>query len=75
MDKTMDDAKSDTNATLTIDLTSQSITGLEDGEVKFAIDPLRKHYLLNGIGAIGLTMETEAATTGFGAPLSKPALN
>ena len=66
----MDDAKSDTNATLTIDLTSQSITGLDDGEVKFAIDPLRKHYPLNGIGAIGLTIKTE-----FGAPQSKPALN
>ena len=46
-----------------------------EGEVKFAIDPLRKHYLLNGIGGIGLTMETEAATTELGAPLSKPALN
>ena len=52
-----DDAERGSNATLTIDLASQTIKGPDGGEITFEIDPFRKHCLLNGLDDIGLTME------------------
>jgi 3-isopropylmalate/(R)-2-methylmalate dehydratase small subunit len=57
LDKLLDDAKRGANATLTVDLAAQEIRGPDGGTVKFDIDPFRKHCLLNGLDAIGLTME------------------
>ncbi|MGE3644678.1 MAG: 3-isopropylmalate dehydratase small subunit [Beijerinckiaceae bacterium] len=57
LDKLMDDASRGANATLTVDLEKQEITGPDGGVVKFEIDPFRKHCLLNGLDDIGLTME------------------
>mgnify|MGYP000642476863 CR=1 FL=1 len=54
--KLMDDAERGANATLTVDLESQTITGPDGGEVKFDLDPFRKHCLMNGLDDIGLTM-------------------
>ena len=61
VDKLMDDAGRGANATVTIDLESQTITGPDGGEVKFEMDPFRKHCLLNGLDDIGLSMEKEAS--------------
>jgi len=55
--KLMDDAERGANATLSIDLESQTITGPDGGEVKFDIDPFRKHCLLEGLDDIGLTQQ------------------
>ena len=63
--KLMDDAERGSNATLTIDLPSQTIRGPDGGKVNFDIDPFRKHCLLNGLDDIGLTMEKVASIDNF----------
>ena len=55
--KLMDDAERGANATLTIDLEAQTISGPDGGTVKFEIDPFRKHCLLEGLDDIGLTQK------------------
>ncbi|CAN7543327.1 3-isopropylmalate dehydratase small subunit [Bosea sp. LjRoot237] len=57
LEKLFDDADRGSNATLTVDLQNQSIKGPDGGEIRFEIDPFRKHCLLNGLDDIGLTME------------------
>jgi 3-isopropylmalate/(R)-2-methylmalate dehydratase small subunit len=57
LEKLMDDASRGANATLTIDLESQTIKGPDGGTLHFEIDPFRKHCLLNGLDDIGLTFE------------------
>ena len=57
LEKLMDDAERGSNATLTVDLETQEISGPDGGVIKFSIDPYRKHCLLNGLDDIGLTME------------------
>lgn len=57
LDKLFDDAERGANATLTVDLAKQEITGPDGGTIKFDIDAFRKHCLLNGLDDIGLTME------------------
>ncbi len=53
LDMLMEDAERGSNATLSVDLESQTITGPDGGEIKFEIDPDRKHRLLEGIDDIG----------------------
>ena len=57
LEKLMDDAERGANATLTVDLEAQTISGPDGGTIRFDIDPHRKHCLLNGLDDIGLTME------------------
>ena len=57
VDKLMDDAARGANATVTVDLETQQISGPDGGTINFDIDPYRKHCLLNGLDDIGLTME------------------
>jgi 3-isopropylmalate/(R)-2-methylmalate dehydratase small subunit len=54
--KLMDDAERGSNATLSIDLAEQEIRGPDGGVVHFAIDPFKKHCLLNGLDEVGLTL-------------------
>lgn len=56
IDKLLDDASRGANATLTIDLEEQRITGPDGGEIRFEIDPFRKTCLLEGLDDIGQTM-------------------
>jgi 3-isopropylmalate/(R)-2-methylmalate dehydratase small subunit len=65
LDKLMDDARRGANATLTIDLESQTIKGPDGGSVSFEIDPFRKHCLMNGLDDIGLTMEKAPSIANF----------
>lgn len=65
VDKLMDDAQRGSNATLTIDLEAQEIRGPDGGVIKFEIDPFRKHCLLNGLDAVGLTMQKQNAIKAF----------
>jgi 3-isopropylmalate/(R)-2-methylmalate dehydratase small subunit len=57
MEKLLDDAERGANATLTIDLESQTIRGPDGGEIAFDIDSFKKHCLLNGLDDIALTLE------------------
>ncbi len=61
VDKLMDDANRGANAKLTIDLEKQEIRGPDGGMIKFEIDPFRKHCLLNGLDAVGLTLQKDKA--------------
>jgi 3-isopropylmalate/(R)-2-methylmalate dehydratase small subunit len=65
VDKLMDDAERGANATVTIDLESQTIRGPDGGEIGFEVDPFRKHCLLNGLDDIGLTLERAPAIDAF----------
>jgi len=61
----MDDAERGSNAVVSVDLESQTITGPDGGELRFEIDPFRKNCLLNGLDDIALTLEKQAAIDGF----------
>src|SRR3954465_10670616 len=65
LDKLFDDAERGANATLSIDRGAQEIRGPDGGPVKFEIDPVRKHCLLNGLDDIGLTMEKKASIDSY----------
>jgi 3-isopropylmalate/(R)-2-methylmalate dehydratase small subunit len=65
VDRLMDDAKNGANARFSIDLARQVITRPDGQEVHFAIDPFRKHCLLNGLDDIGLTLQKAPAIDGF----------
>lgn len=53
------------NATMTVDLEAQEITGPDGEVIKFEIDAFKKHCLLNGLDDIGLTMEKEDKIASF----------
>lgn len=57
LDKLLDDAGRGANATLTVDLAAQEIRGPDGGVVRFDIDPMKKHKLMNGLDDIGITLE------------------
>jgi 3-isopropylmalate/(R)-2-methylmalate dehydratase small subunit len=63
--KLMDDAERGANATLTIDLAAQEIRGPDGGCVRFAIDPFRKHCLMEGLDDIGLSLVESRAIEEF----------
>ena len=65
LDKLMDDAKRGANATLTVDLESQTIKGPDGGSISFDIDPDLRYRLLNGIDDIGETMQMAPAIATF----------
>ena len=65
VDKLMDDAHRGANATLTVDLENQTISGPDGGTIAFEVDAFRKHCLLNGLDDIGLTMEKAASIQSF----------
>ena len=65
VDKLMDDASRGANATLTVDLETQTISGPDGGTIAFDIDPFRKHCLANGLDDIGLTLEKAASIDAF----------
>ncbi|MEM6384661.1 MAG: 3-isopropylmalate dehydratase small subunit [Pseudomonadota bacterium] len=58
--KLMDDAERGSNAVLTVDLESQTISGPDGGRVAFEVDAFKKHCLLNGLDDIGLTFANAA---------------
>ena len=54
--KLMDDAERGSNATLSVDLESQTIRGPDGGVIHFDLDAHRKHCLIEGLDDIGLTL-------------------
>ena len=65
LEKLMDDAERGANATLSIDLEKQEITGPDGGVVHFNVDAFKKHCLLNGLDEIGLTMQKASSIGDF----------
>ena len=65
LDKLMDDASRGANATLTIDLETQTISGPDGGTITFELDAFKKHCLLNGLDDVGLTLKKESAISSF----------
>jgi 3-isopropylmalate/(R)-2-methylmalate dehydratase small subunit len=65
VEKLLEDAERGANATITIDLESQTIQGPDGGEIKFDVDPFRKHCLLNGLDDIGLTEQKASKIDNF----------
>ncbi|WP_237153258.1 3-isopropylmalate dehydratase small subunit [Oryzibacter oryziterrae] len=63
--KLMDDAERGANATLTVDLVSQTIKGPDGGSISFEMDAFKKHCMLNGLDDIGLTLEKASSITSF----------
>ncbi len=57
VDKLMDDARRGSNATVTVDLETQTIKGPDGGAINFEVEEFRKHCMLNGLDDIGLTMQ------------------
>ena len=65
MDKLFEDAERGANATITIDLEAQEITGPDGGTIKFDIDPHQKDCLLNGLDDVSLTLQKEDKISSF----------
>ena len=61
----MDDASRGSNATITVDLESQTIRGPDGGTLHFEIDPSRKQALLEGLDDIAATLKSDPAISGF----------
>ena len=77
MAKLMDDADRGANATLTVDLENQTISGPDGGSIAFDIDPFRKKCLIEGLDDIGLTLQKGGKIDGYEEKqrLSQPWLN
>jgi 3-isopropylmalate/(R)-2-methylmalate dehydratase small subunit len=56
LEQLFDDAEKGANATLTVDLETQTISRPDGTKINFDIDAFKKHCLLNGLDDIGLTM-------------------
>ena len=65
VDKLMDDAKRGANATISVDLESQTIKGPDGGTISFEIDGFRKQCLMEGLDDIGLTLQKAQAIDAY----------
>jgi len=65
VDKLMDDAKRGANATVSVDLESQTIQGPDGGTISFEIDGFRKQCLMEGLDDIGLTLQKAQAIDAY----------
>jgi 3-isopropylmalate/(R)-2-methylmalate dehydratase small subunit len=65
VDLLMDDAQRGANATITVDLEAQTISGPDGGTISFEIDPFRKHCLMEGLDDIGLTLQKSPEIAAF----------
>ncbi len=65
VDELMDDARLGANATMTVDLESQTITRPNGEKISFEVDAFRKHCLLNGLDDIGLTLQKDESIESF----------
>jgi 3-isopropylmalate/(R)-2-methylmalate dehydratase small subunit len=59
-DQLMEDARMGGNARISVDLERQVVVRPNGEEIRFDIDPFRKHLLLNGLDDIGQTMQRAA---------------
>jgi 3-isopropylmalate/(R)-2-methylmalate dehydratase small subunit len=59
VDLLMEEAERGANATISVDLETQEISGSDGGVIKFEVNAFKKHCLLNGLDDIDLTMQKE----------------
>jgi 3-isopropylmalate/(R)-2-methylmalate dehydratase small subunit len=64
-DALMEDARLGGNARVTVDLARQVVIRPNGEEFSFAVDPFRKHLLLNGLDDIGQTMQRAAGINAY----------
>ncbi len=64
-DALMEDARMGGNARITVDLERQVVVRPNGTEIPFNVDPLRKHFLLNGLDDIGQTMQRAPAIDAY----------
>ena len=64
-DQLMEDARLGANARITVDLGRQVVVRPNGEEIPFAVDPFRRHMLLNGLDEIGQTMQRTAAIDSY----------
>lgn len=64
-DALMVDAELGQNARLTVDLEAQRVIRPNGEEIAFAVDPLRRRFLLEGLDDIGQTLQHQGAISAF----------
>ncbi len=64
-DMLMEDARLGANARLSVDLERQVVVRPNGEEIRFEVDPLRRHLLLNGLDDIGQTMARAPAIDAY----------
>ncbi len=64
-DTLMQDARLGANSRITIDLERQVVVRPNGEEIRFEVDPFRRHCLLNGLDDIGLTMQKQGAIDSY----------
>ena len=74
VDALMKDAEKGSNARISIDLETQTVTSSDGVVFNFKVDPFRKHCLMNGLDDIDLTLEKETSIQSFEqqAAISRP---
>ena len=65
VDALMKDAEKGSNARISIDLETQTVTSSEGVAFKFKVDSFRKHCLMNGLDDIDLTLEKQTSIQNF----------
>jgi 3-isopropylmalate/(R)-2-methylmalate dehydratase small subunit len=65
LENLFDDAEKGANATLTVDLETQTIARPDGSVITFEVDAFKKHCLLNGLDDIGLTMVKKKAIDAY----------
>ena len=65
VDVLMKDAEKGSNARISIDLETQTVTSSEGVAFNFKVDPFRKHCLMNGLDDIDLTLEKKTSIQNF----------
>ena len=65
VDVLMKDAEKGSNARMTVDLETQTVTTSDGETFSFDVDPFKKHCLLNGLDDIALSLEKVAAIDSF----------
>jgi 3-isopropylmalate/(R)-2-methylmalate dehydratase small subunit len=65
VEKLMTFARSGANATLTVNLETQTVSGPDEKPIRFEIDRFLKYCLLHGLDDIGLTLEKEPEVNAY----------
>jgi len=65
VDVLMKDAEKGSNARISIDLETQTVTSSDGVAFNFKVDPFRKQCLMNGLDDIDLTLEKQASIQNF----------
>jgi 3-isopropylmalate/(R)-2-methylmalate dehydratase small subunit len=65
VDALLQQAENGANATITVDLEAEEVTGPDGKKYAFKVDAFRRHCLLNGLDDIGLTLQHEKKISDF----------